>query len=94
MTGVGTPSCNLKDANCTLPLPSSVPAAAQHDELWIIKDKAADPVVGAHGRRSWDAAGRTSLLDAHLGNFVDWERKGSWSSQPIALAKAHPSPSA
>lgn len=72
MTGVGTPSCNLKDANCTLPLPSSVPETAQRDELWIVKDKSADPVVGTHGRRSWDA-NRTTLLDAHLGNFEDWE---------------------
>eukprot|EP01043_Picozoa_sp_COSAG02_P013875 COSAG02_NODE_561_length_20308_cov_42.799495_20_plen_124_part_00 len=73
MTGVGTPACQ-EPTNCTLMPEQDVPAAQLTDELWIVKDKAADPVLGAHGKRSWDAP----LLEerkraAHLQDFKPWE---------------------
>jgi len=73
MTGVGTPDCARSDQNCTLPPPSSVPESAKHDELWIVKDTAKDAVLGVHGPRTWEAPNRTSLADAHAGNFEPWE---------------------
>ena len=47
MSGVGTPSC--KDpANCTLMPEKDVPKSQLTDELWIIKDPRADPVLGEY----------------------------------------------
>jgi hypothetical protein len=73
MSGVGTPSC--KDpTNCTLMQERDVPPSQQHDELWIVKDKASNPVLGTHGKRHWDAPGlEERRRAAAAGEFDEWE---------------------
>ena len=72
MSGVGTPSCT-NPADCHLISEKDVPLEARSDELWIVKDPEADPLLGAHGKRSWDAPMREERLRAAARqDFEEW----------------------
>jgi len=39
----------------------SIHPASRTDELWIVKDKTKDALLGIHGKRSWIYLGRALL---------------------------------
>lgn len=71
LTGVGTPKPGVWEALCKanatsigclqgpLPPPSSIPAAAHVDELWLVKDKAIPGGNPVQGPRRYDAPSRS-----------------------------------
>ena len=62
-----------------------MPLAARTDELWIVKDRGADALLGAHGKRSWEAPRREERLRAAANQeFEPWQVMASVSSPSVA----------